>query len=98
MVGRPLERQAENKASGVLQAGRDLANMLVRRSEKRGSGVGEIIWTQKHRSEMSDDGKEIISFLRDKERQTLKEYSGLEYNLDTFKVGFKILYAFMVEP
>lgn len=32
--GKPLERQAENKASGVLQAGRDLANMLVRRSKK----------------------------------------------------------------
>lgn len=46
---------------------------------------------------MSDDSEEIISFLRNKERQTLKEYSGLEYNLDTFKVGFKILYAFMVE-
>lgn len=35
--GRPLERRVEKKGSGVLQAGRDLANMLVRRSEKRGS-------------------------------------------------------------
>lgn len=46
---------------------------------------------------MSDDSEEIISFLREKERQTLKKDSGLGYNLNTFKAGFRILYAFMVE-